>query len=142
MPGGRYVLTVPDKRYCFDHFKSESNFADIVDADLSKVTKHTMRTLLQRELFRTHNHAHLHWDGNPGEAQLTLAKIRDAKAAFEASKDEYQDAHAWYFTPTSFQKIIRTSHELGLQPFQVEALYPTTRNMFEFYVVLRLADSK
>jgi SAM-dependent methyltransferase len=32
VPGGRYFVIVPDKRYCFDHFREVSTIADAIEA--------------------------------------------------------------------------------------------------------------
>lgn len=37
VPGGYYFLIVPDKRYCFDHFKPESTTADVLYAHAQHV---------------------------------------------------------------------------------------------------------
>jgi hypothetical protein len=65
-PVGRIYLAVPDKRYCFDHFKSDSSISDVLDAFFEK--RHTLppSALVRQALLVTHNEAVRHWKGDHG----------------------------------------------------------------------------
>jgi SAM-dependent methyltransferase len=136
VPGGRYVLAIPDKRFCFDHFKAESTLGDAVQADSEKRVRHTLETIVRKETLDTHNDSIRHWSGDHGEVGDPTQRRARAERMYEDSLNEYLDCHAWYFTPSSFRALISESHQRNLQPFAVENIYNTVRNGIEFYAVL------
>jgi hypothetical protein len=136
-PGGRYFAVVPDKRYCYDHFSPESSIAEIVEACYEKRTIHTLKSVLGQTLMTAHNDCLRHWKGDHGPFLESAAeRIRDGIAEFGAG-DSYVDVHAWYFTPRSTRAILGALREAGCVTFEVERLYPTRRDSFEFWLVLR-----
>lgn len=137
-PGGNYVVVIPDKRYCFDHFMAESNVAEVVWADSENRSVHTLRSVIEHEALTTHNFPSRHWEKDHGSNKPDNSKIQEAINKFVKSKGEYIDVHAWYFTPDSFRDILTSTFELGLQPFEIKHLYPTFRNNLEFYAVLSM----
>lgn len=136
VPGGRYVLAIPDKRFCFDHFKAESTLGDAVQADAEKRVRHTLETIVRQETLDTHNDSTRHWNGDHGEVGDPTQGRARAERMYVDSLNEYLDCHAWYFTPSSFRALISESHQRNLQPFAVENIYNTVRNGIEFYAVL------
>ena len=64
--GGSIYLAVPDKRYCFDHFKSDSSISDVLDAFFEKRQKLPPSALVRQALLVTHNEAMRHWRGDHG----------------------------------------------------------------------------
>jgi hypothetical protein len=142
MPGGRFFLAIPDKRYCFDHYRSESRFSDILGAHIERRTRHTASDLIEMRFLATHNDHHRHWNGDSGAIANPMQMEAAARLAamvgeLEAGGD-YVDCHAWRFTPRGFADAIHILHACGLSPFYVERLYPTVRGSNEFYAVLKL----
>ena len=148
-PGGRYVLLVPDHRYCFDHFKTPSTIVDVLDADAGKVRLHDPRSLILSRLLITHNDAARHWRGDHGEpehnphfpADDRIKLLRDALELLRSAPSALFNDHAWFFTPDTFRQIINDLTSLELIDFRLERLYPTLRDTLEFWAVLRKQES-
>ena len=139
--GGRYVLIVPDKRFCFDHFLPETTIADVLDAFEEERTIHRLGSVVEHVALVTHNDPVRHWRGDHGGVDLEERQRRTAEAlaAYRSSDGTYLDVHAWQFTPESFVALFATLARLGLSAFEVEAVYDTPRDRAEFCAVLRLA---
>jgi hypothetical protein len=141
-PGGWFMLAIPDKRYCFDHFLPESTIADVLDAFLSGRRDHAPRSLVQGRMMHTHNDARRHWQGDHGEDPLRraaddglAASVRQLVSEFHA-RTGYLDAHAWQFTPASFRHLMQVLARAGLVSLTVERVYETLGGSNEFYAVL------
>jgi len=133
--GGKYYLVVPDKRYCFDHFQQLSTIADVLLAHYEKRKKHSLKSLIEYYCFTTHNDPVEHWKGNHGQVSNSIQKIKEAISRFEGS--EFEDSHAFFFTPETFLEIMNTLYEMEYINFKVERLQETCRNNNEFYCVLQ-----
>ena len=143
-PGRRLFLIIPDRRYCFDHYLSESTIADVLDAFIERRRRHSARSVLEHRLMLTHNEAAAHWAGDHGPDPRRRApdteiigRIADNIKTLR-NYDTYIDTHAWQFVPDSFAQIIGTLNAAGLTRFEVERVYPTLWSSNEFYAVLRL----
>jgi len=66
-PGGKVYLAIPDKRYCFDHYKSESSISDVLDAFILGKKALPASALVRQALLVTHNESMRHWAGDHGE---------------------------------------------------------------------------
>jgi SAM-dependent methyltransferase len=66
-PGGNVYLAIPDKRYCFDHYKSESSISDVLDAFILGKKALPASALVRQALLVTHNESMRHWAGDHGE---------------------------------------------------------------------------
>ncbi len=143
-PGRRLFLVIPDRRYCFDHYLSESTIADVLDAFIERRRRHSARSILEHRLMLTHNEAEPHWAGDHGPDPRRRAPDGDIVGRIAENlrtlpgRDTYIDTHAWQFVPDSFAALIGTLNAAGLTPFEVERVYPTLRPSNEFYAVLRL----
>ncbi|MBM3684565.1 MAG: class I SAM-dependent methyltransferase [Actinobacteria bacterium] len=136
--GGRYFVLVPDQRYCFDHFLPPSPTAAVVEAHLEARTRHTKRAVIEHRAHTAHNDAGRHWAGDHGDpGENRTARLRAAIDELDHAGDAYIDVHAWQFTPDSFATVLADLADLGLNPFDLERLYPTTSNHFEFWAILR-----
>ncbi len=144
LPGRRLFLIIPDRRYCFDYFLSESTIADVLDAYIDRRHGHSARSILEHRLMLTHNEADAHWLGDHGPDPRRRAPDPEILARIAENletlpgRSGYTDTHAWQFVPDSFTHLIGTLHAAGLTPFTVERVYPTLRPSNEFYAVLRL----
>ena len=87
----------------------------------------------------THNDPVRHWAGDHGEVLLKTVStsLQTAYDHAAQAKGGYSDAHAWQFTPDSFSEIISSLNKLGLIDLNVERVYQTPLNRFEFAAVLR-----
>ena len=143
--GGRYFLLIPDHRYCFDHFMTESIITDIIAANLHRRKSHTAESLLESRLLMTHNDSIEHWHGNHGDPMVNphfpganrIERLKIAINSYRENNEYVKNEHAWYFTPDSFSSIMKDLADLELIDLKVERLYPTMKNSGEFWVILR-----
>jgi len=56
---------------------------------------------------------------------------------YDTSAGAYIDVHAWQFTPQSFRSGIEVLSNLGLIGLEVEQVYATPHNTFEFCAILK-----
>lgn len=139
-PGGLFLMVIPDKRYCFDHFIPESTIAQVIEAHVYRRRQHSLATLLTDRLMHTHNDPAEHWAGRHGkEPRFSMGErhtlVRRVLTECLGASG-YLDAHAWQFTPHSFRSIsceLRSLEMICLDPLRV---YQTSFNSFEFYAAL------
>lgn len=139
---GCYLLLIPDKRYCFDHFIPESTAPDVIDAIGRRL--HTIGNVVRHRALVTHNDALRHWKGDHGEPRgyQDILFFRRAIIEFEAANGGYIDVHSWQFTPNSFRLLIDALSNLGLIDFSCERIYPTPYGRLEFCAVLRQGNAE
>lgn len=132
---GVLSLVVPDKRYCFDHFRPISGLARIVDAHSQACTKHSPGAIAEYYLNVVSKADQIAWAaGVDGEYKL-LHTFDNARSGMKsASNGGYIDVHAWCFVPHSFRLIIHDLYELGIIPFREVGFHPTEG--CEFYMTL------
>ena len=142
LPGARYYVIVPDKRYCFDHFLAESTIADVVRAHLRKDCIHHVGSVIEHWALTTHNDSSRHWMGDHGRPHIdsTTEPLERAIAECAANPERYLDVHAWKFTPDSFHRVVDLIAELGWSTFRPFIVFPTVRPRNEFCVVLGTPD--
>lgn len=138
VPGGRYFVIVPDKRFCFDHFISESNLAQVVDAHVQGLTRHPLGRLIEHRALTTHNDPMRHWQGDHGERYASLSvRYQIAIDEYQQAEGLYIDVHGWYFTPDSFRQILEGLRQIGLTLFTPIRVYRTLYGALEFWAILR-----
>ena len=140
---GRYYAIIPDKRYMFDYFLSDTLLSDVLHAHYVKESKYSLRVWLE-SCERTHINPDLHWNGNHGQDVFDL---RTDFSCFESLIKDYQanklrtsievNSHTWRFYPRSFLFIMDTLYKMGLTKLKVEKIYCTRVNELHFYAVLK-----
>lgn len=139
-PGGRYYVLVPDKRYTFDHFLTETTLDEVIAAHNDGRRVHTPAAVIAHRLETTHNNSALHWLGRHGTP--VIDPVRRAGAAAEAARaaqGEYVDVHALVAAPISFRDILQGLRARGLIELELEAVHDTPFMAHEFCAVLRKA---
>ena len=136
LPGGAYWLVLPDKRYCFDHFRSLTTAADVLGAWAEDRRVHALGHVFEHRALTTHNDAARHWAGDHGAPNLTRERIEGAMEEIRRADGGYIDVHAWRFTPDSFRDLITLLADLGLTRFRPARVYNTPRDRQEFCAVL------
>ena len=162
--GGIYVLIIPDKRYCFDYYHSESTISEVIDAFISQRKIPRLADVINLACTYTHNNAILHWLGEHGkrygyrnaplEPDLKVEVdgeyfsddgrgisreklVHLVEKYIEAlAKDEYISTHNWRFTPDSFGYIIDLLNALGFINLPIYRLCNTVWGRQEFVAVL------
>jgi SAM-dependent methyltransferase len=137
-PGGFYLLMVPDKRYCFDHFLAESTIADVVQAHFEKRTSHSLASLIRHHFLTTHNDLARHWLGDHGQTMGVAdpGSIERILQEYKLAKGSYIDVHAWQFTPRSFLNVLDQLHNSGLTTLTPKHVFGTPHNSNTFCAAL------
>lgn len=138
-PGGALSIALPDRRYCFDCFRSWTTTGDLLDAHHRDTSRHSLKTAFNHLAYSATVKGQLAWGAQyAGEPVLMdpFAVAADAAHSFRDSPSEpYRDYHAWQFTPAGFQLITLELAALGLSDWQVASLHGPEN--FEFFAVLR-----
>jgi SAM-dependent methyltransferase len=136
--GGRLVLAVPDRRYCFDVHRPGTTVGQILQAHELGETVPSIRAVYDSERGHVATDPREVWAGRPPgyEARsYTLDFVQEQVARARAGA--YIDAHVWTFTPGTFLEQVIELRELGLSEWALESWRPTLRNELEFYAVLQ-----
>ena len=137
-PGGGYFLIIPDRRYCFDHFMTDSAIAEVIEAYWEKRTTHTLKSLIEHRALTTHNDHKRHWQGDHGKAERhRAARIQAALDEHDRTAGTYVDVHAWYFTPPAFRSVLTNLRELGLIGLEIAGIYHPAYGRNEFCAILK-----
>jgi 2-polyprenyl-3-methyl-5-hydroxy-6-metoxy-1,4-benzoquinol methylase len=121
---GCLSLAVPDKRYCFDHFREISSLAQIIDANREKRTMPSVGVAADYYLHVIKKGGLIAFDSALKGNFEFIHDLSEAKAAMDSiSEGNYLDLHNWVFTPSSFRILI-------------EDLFSDTSG-FEFYITLQ-----
>jgi SAM-dependent methyltransferase len=143
-PSGVLGLVIPDKRYTFDVRRKESTLALMLDNWVRKERKPTAYQVFDhfsqvvkvatpevQRLWRD--------DLDP----MTVERHHDDALAISMVRNclnpdrDYQDCHAYTFTPFSFLTNLRKLVEFGLIKASLLDFYTTDANGIEFVAVLR-----
>ncbi|MDR2194337.1 MAG: class I SAM-dependent methyltransferase [Treponema sp.] len=137
--GGKLCLTIPDKRYCFDHYRMPASFAECYDIYKRGIKNNPLRVLDYISFFSMNNDP-VFWWKNPTDYENipeNTETFENGVSCYErALKGEYFDVHFSVFTPESFLLIVYNMTKLRLLPFKIKEFYGTDKNTFEFNVVL------
>lgn len=139
-PGGFYLLMVPDKRYCLDHFQPATTIGAILDAARRNDTVSSWRAQVDSLTLSTHNDSVRHWLGDHGSIrELSPAGIAQSLQLTEEPEAGPSNRvyRTWFFTPTAFRSILWLLRDLGLVDLEPFRVYPTLRDHSEFWTVLR-----
>ena len=129
---GRMILAVPDKRMCFDMFRSLSSTGDAVAAHLEKRVRHACAIVFDASAKAVVKNGLPGWGiGNQTPTQPIVADLEAAHSqALAAGQGVYIDAHAWIFCPASFKLMMIELARLGYTDWQVERCEATPETEF------------
>jgi 2-polyprenyl-3-methyl-5-hydroxy-6-metoxy-1,4-benzoquinol methylase len=139
-PDGVLILAVPDKRYCLDFFRPVSTSGEALAAHLEKRDRHSVATLLNHFSTVVRNGQKGSWNKSDPIMQMHLrfdmTQAMDMVAQSQSS-GEYIDAHAWQFTPSSFQLLLSDLRSMKLTGLWEKRLIEGTS--CEFFVQMSKA---
>ena len=138
-PSAYLCLTIPDKRYCFDHYRIPTSFAEAYDIYKQGIKNHPMRVF---DFFTnvTVNDPIFWWTKQDDTTEIpkNMNSFDAARNAYErALSGEYIDVHFSVFTPESFLLLLYNMTKASLLPFKCIGFCTTQPNTFEFSVVLQ-----
>jgi SAM-dependent methyltransferase len=128
---GTLRLAVPDKRYCFDHFRTLTEVSEWLEAFFENRTQPTSYQLF-REMTIVSDPLP---DGSgwvPTRKSLSL--FREWFRPGCEAPTHYIDTHCWAFTPESFELLVRDMIAFGLVELRIDSISDTRG--IEFYVDL------
>ncbi len=138
---GALHLAIPDKRYCFDWFRPHSTTGQVLEAHHQKRSRHTPGTQYDTAAYTCTENGVVAW------GQKRLGKIEMVCPRFAApydhfkmaisSPEQFEDCHAWQFTPSSFDLIMLELYGLALIDLQVEKIFPPDGS--DFLAIMRKA---
>ncbi len=133
---GVLSLAVPDKRYCFDHFRPTTGLAKIIDNHVQNQSIHTPGEAAEFYLSVVSKGARIAWNKEIAGDYKLLHSPELAREKMNAilSGGEYIDLHSWCFTPSSFRLVIHDLYTLGFTSFKEVVFFPTTG--CEFFITL------
>lgn len=129
---GTLRLAIPDKRFCFDHFRPLTDVSEFLQAFHENRAQPTVYQVFREESFRS----------EPMPGQEGWSPIRRNVSLYRAwfgsdgtMPTEYIDTHCWAFTPESFELTILDLHAFGLVDLVIDSI--TDTHGLEFFVDLR-----
>jgi predicted SAM-dependent methyltransferase len=133
---GAISLIVPDKRYCFDHYRPITGISKIIDSHFQKSTNHTTGTVAEYFLNVVSKSGGIAWNSCTTGEYNFVHSLENALQGMESVVNEnaYLDVHAWCFVPHSFRLIIHDLFCLGLISLKEVDFHPT--DGCEFYITL------
>jgi len=140
--GGRYLLLIPDKRYCFDHFLAASTVADVVQTHRDRLRTHSVASVIEHRALTTHNDSARHWNGDHEQPGVNAEPQRITQAIHECEKadGDYIDVHAWQFTPQTFRSLMNQLVAIGLTTLRPVCLPGTPHAQNEFCAMFGLGQ--
>lgn len=133
---GVVSLAVPDKRYCFDHYRPITGLSRVIDSHFSLNHVHTPGSVAEFFLNAVSKGEESAWSSLAPGGHKVIHSLNDVRDRMRQSVEgeDYVDVHAWCFVPHSFRLMIHDLHSLGLIPFREVGFFPTEG--CEFYVAL------
>lgn len=134
--GGVYALIVPDKRYTFDHFRTESTLGDVLERHNNGDSRHSLKTFID-SLNEAHNEPVRHWNNDHGEpSAINAARIAAAVKSYEDMGGRDPSLHAWIFTDDSFRDVFTQLAAMDFIDLVPTRIYNTVKHSNSFCVVL------
>lgn len=139
---GFYVIICPDKRYCFDHFLSETNIAEIIEDFYINKEAHSLKSVIEHRMLTTHNDCIRHWDNDHSSVEANWSEHPLTKEQIEnlhqtTASGASSDVHNYKFTPESFRETMDFLKKLEYTKLDIFEVYPTLSNNVDFTVILK-----
>ena len=138
-PAGEIRLAIPDKRYCFDYLRRETEAVDVLAAHLSGARIPSPRQIIDFVLNYTEVDKAKAWNGLLQPSSLICqTSIKSAIDLAKKSLDgEYIDVHCWVFTPKSPGELFGKLARAELIDLECVSFHNTAYGEHEFFISLR-----
>lgn len=140
-PGGLLYLILPDHRFCFDHFRQPTSFAEAYYVHINKLAAPPWRVFDNNFLHVGYNVPAMYWnEKNLAQAILLQRRqsLQEARQNMEeAEKGLVSRAHVSVFTPWSFLLFLFSMLRVRMAAFSCQRFFTTKRDEFSFGAVLR-----
>ncbi|MFQ6540283.1 MULTISPECIES: methyltransferase domain-containing protein [Aphanothece] len=123
--GGWLSLVIPDKRYCFDHFRPLTSPGNLIDAFNNAYARPTLGQVLDMRIYCHRFNGANSWSRHSQISSRDLAPVFEGEFKQELLKDfkrrhdlgEYIDSHCWCFTAESFVFALEQIKSIDLIDF-------------------------
>lgn len=134
---GVISLVIPDKRYCFDHYRPITGLAKIIDSHFQKNTIHTPGTVAEYYLNVVSKAGTIAWNPSVTGNYACVHSLGDAAQGIKSVLNDktYIDVHAWCFVPHSFRLMMHDLFSLDLISLKEVSFSPTEDDHL-FYMTL------
>lgn len=138
-PGGKLGILYPDKRYCFDHFRTSATFADAYEVFV-KGNKENARKVLDFFLnVIPENNPERYWNN---DCLNKLLEKKDSTNIFDTymkalQGEKIDDVHYWVFSDKSFLKFLYDCISMEAIEFSCVDFIPTQQNSQQFLIILQ-----
>lgn len=124
---GVISLAIPDKRYCFDHYRPITGISKILDSHFQKNKTHTPGALIEYHMNVVLRKGAIAWDSNTTGEYKTIHPLEGSYQRMNQALNEkkYIDTHAWCFVPHSLRLLIHDLSHLKQIHLQEIDFYPT-----------------
>lgn len=148
-PDGVLKLAVPDKRYCFDHYRDVTGLSQVLNNAYNPAGLHSpgrvaeyLTNVVKRKDKISWEKPRLPWLNRCDSAYTFIHSREEVKETVRRVREEqlYVDIHHYVFTPAAFELLIYDLRILGLTDLKIEKNYGTIGN--EFIVALRRTQDK
>lgn len=138
-PGGIFCIIYPDKRYCFDHFRTSASFRDAYNVFRNGSVQNAPMVLDFYYSVIPENSPSLFWQKEGVLERLPKTPFEKAVAHYEQALQgiKMDDVHYWPFTDMDFLKFLYDCIRAGMLPFRCTAFWPCVQNSQQFMVALQ-----
>lgn len=145
-PDGTVRLAVPDKRYTFDHLRTETCVTEVIDSHIRGNRHPSSHSVLDQLLNARRIDLEAAWQGTLGDVEA-MPPVHSVDQALECARvaaggGTYYEVHCWAFTPRSFGRLCYDLARYGLLRFKRTGHFDTPHGSFEFFVHMAPCDSR
>lgn len=142
-PGGIFYIVYPDKRYCFDHFRTSASFRDAYHVFRNGAKNNAPMVLDFYYSVVPENNPFLFWKQDEILSELPRAPLKNAVEHYERALngERMDDVHYWPFTDMDFLKFLYDCIRAELLPFRCISFRPCAQNDQQFMLALQLDET-
>lgn len=131
-PGGVISLVLPDKRYCFDHFRPLSTTGALLDAFHERRGRPTPGNVFDHMANAVHRGGMISWEVGESQPLALVHQTNEVQQAWETASqtDNYLDVHVWTFVPESFRLLVSDLSMLGITSLGIEGEFDGGEEFF------------
>lgn len=136
-PDGKIALAIPDKRYCFDHFRTITDIGKVIDDYFQERKNHSVGSVAEYYMDIVRRNADIAWlNGGTDDKFEFFHTVKDAMNGIDGvvKKGEYHDIHEYRFIPESFYLLMEDLRSLGFINLEITSISKTIGH--EFFVTL------
>jgi SAM-dependent methyltransferase len=140
-PNGELIILYPDRRFCFDHLRTDSKFSDIYDVYVRGVKRVASQVLDFYSNVVKENEPTKFWDLN---FKIPIASKRNSEKNLQAYESTARgilegDIHYWPFSDTAFLKFLYDCCMYKIFNVSIKYFIPTQINTQEFLLIIDLS---